>query len=202
MLRRLVPLGFGFGIALAAGCGGGAAGPIASPATYDPDKSADAALAECDTNKDGSLAGAELDACPGIKAAAGRIDANRDKKLSRDELKARFATYADAGFGASGVTVRVLLNGTPVAGATLTLTPETCLGGTVPGGKGTSDDTGVVSLTRDDGVPGMSPGVYRIAVAGGGVPAAYATRPLLGCEVVGSGRGDDSIDLNLVSKPK
>ena len=56
-------------------------------------------------------------------------------------------------------------------------------------------------MVRSDGVEGLSPGLYRVAVSGGGVPADYASRPSLGHEVSAGGRGD-ALELKLVAQPK
>lgn len=129
---------------IAAGCGGGKSDPVPA-ASYDPDRAAQAALDEFDKDRDGTLSAAELNACPGIKVAADRIDTNKDQKLSRDELKARFTTYADATFGALGVTYTVTLDGSPVSGAVVTFTPEPCFGDSLKSGSGTTDASGVVT---------------------------------------------------------
>jgi hypothetical protein len=173
-----------------------------APPTYDPACSARVALAEFDADHDGTLTGSELDPCPGLRAAAARVDTNGDKKLSGDELKSRFASYAAAPFAATGVAVRVLLNGSPVVGATVTFTPERCLGESALGGTGTTDDRGVTTLTRADGVPGLAAGVYRVSVSGGGVPSDYSVRPLLGHEVSADPRGGSPVELKLSSRPK
>lgn len=188
-------------IALAIGCDGGKSGPV-SKASYDPEKSAQSALDEFDTNRDGFVAGAELDASPGLRACLGRADADRDKKLSKDEMITRFKTYADANFGASGINVRVSLNDSPVAGAKVTFVPEKFFDGSIKGGSGTTDATGLANIERVDGVPGLSPGLYRISIEGPLVPADYSLRPLLGHEVTADGRADGTIELRLVAKPK
>ncbi len=198
-MRRGISFSFSAILLIAAGCGGKSA-PVPR-AGYDPERAAQAALDEFDKDRDGTLSAAELNACPGIKAAAARIDTNNDQKLSRDELKARFTTYADATFGVLGVTCTVTLGDSPVSGAVVTFTPESCFGDSLKSGSGTTDASGVVTVVRSDGVEGLSPGLYRVAVVGGGVPADYGSRPLLGHEVSADGRGD-ALELKLVAQPK
>ena len=93
------------------------------------------------------------------------------------------------------------LDGSPVSGAAVTFTPEPCFGDSLKSGSGTTDASGVVTVVRSDGVEGLSPGLYRVAVVGGGVPADYGSRPLLGYEVSADGRGD-APELKLVTQPK
>ena len=64
---------------------------------YDPDTLTTAAFAEYDRDKNGFIEGAELDACPGLKAALPSIDTNNDKKLSADELKGGSFTISNPG---------------------------------------------------------------------------------------------------------
>src|SRR5262245_30443082 len=111
---------------LLAGCSGSSAPTDAPPATYDAARIARAALQELDKNKDGTIEGPELDACPALKAALAAMDKNKDRRLSADEIQRRVEQYAAR--GTIPVTCSVLLNGQPLPGATVTFEPEKFMG--------------------------------------------------------------------------
>src|SRR5205823_8123576 len=109
------------------------------------------------------------------------------RKLSRDELQARFTAYRNLGTVAAPVTVTV--NGTPLAGATVTLTPEPCMLGSVMTLHGETGADGTVrSYTGPDGKTygGVQAGLYRVAVTKPGpagaesVPVRYNAKTTLG----------------------
>jgi hypothetical protein len=183
-------------ISLLAGCGSG--GPSGPPA-YDPDALARAALAQFDKNNNGTIEGAELDACPSLKSALAAIDKNKDKALSADELADRFRAYKATNVTTASVSCTVRLNGQPLEGATVTFTPEDFLKDTISGGSGTSDVGGNVAT------PPLPFGLYRISVskknAAGveAIPARYNTATTLGREVSPDPRGGNTIELNLTS---
>jgi hypothetical protein len=93
----------------------------------------------------------------------------------------------------------VLLNGAPLADATVTLVPEGFLGGDFKPAEGTSDNTGFVPLkTEGQPVPGCAWGFFKVKVSkkdGAGketIPARYNTDTILGCEVPPVGTLKDS----------
>src|SRR5262249_36461682 len=178
--------------------GGCASRPKSLPeAKYDPDSMATSALRDYDRNNNGLLEASELDACPGLKSALVGIDTNRDGKLSREELTERFAAYQS--IGTIAVPITVTLDGNPLAGATLTFTPESCMGGAIQAMTGKSDETGTVGAFEygGNGYAGLHAGLYKVTVsrldASGTetIPARYSTQATLGCEVYG-GRGSSA----------
>jgi hypothetical protein len=165
---------------------------------------ADAALREFDRNSNGTIEGAELDACPGLKSAFAGIDKDRDGALSRDELVERFSAYQAA--GTLSVPITVTLDGSPLADATLTFTPEPCMGGSVKAATARSAENGAVGSYEiaGTGYAGLHAGLYRVTVsrldASGTetIPARYNAQSTLGCEVFG-GRGSSGINFKLTS---
>jgi hypothetical protein len=167
---------------------------------------ADAAIQQFDTNHNGTIEGAELNACPALKLALADIDKNKDKALSRDELVERFTAYKNAGANAMTVGCVVKRRGEPLPGAIVKFVPEDCMKGSIRSGSGTSDQNGNVRLSLDDGdyMPGLQCGLYKIVVSkagpGGGelLPEIYNTKTTLGREVFSSGRGGGTnIELDL-----
>jgi hypothetical protein len=200
---RALPVVLVLGCLCAAGCGGSNA-PLSTP-SYDPDEMAQAALTQLDKNGNGTIEGAELDACPGLKGSLDLIDTNKDKKLSLEELKARFDQYKSLGAGAVGYAVTVTLDGQPLAGATITFTPEPFMGKAVGEVTARTEANGGVNTFQVDGnpQPGLPSGVYRVSVTreGGTLPARYNTQTTLGCEVFGASRGGStSLTLRLTSQ--
>ncbi|MGL4422580.1 MAG: hypothetical protein ACRCZF_18070, partial [Gemmataceae bacterium] len=124
--------------------------PLDRP-SYSPSAAGAAAITEYDTNKNGTIEGAELDACPSLKYALDRIDTNKDKALSADEIATRLQSYISAQIAAVGTTVTVILDGSPMSGANVTLVPEKFMMEAVGSSTGTTDKTGAASITLSDG---------------------------------------------------
>ncbi|QDU22291.1 hypothetical protein [Urbifossiella limnaea] len=178
---------------VAAGCGGGSSPSISVP-TYNPDGAAQDALKQFDKNGDGAIDGPELDAVPGLKAAFG------GKKVTADALKTRIESYRAGNVGALGYRVKVTRNGAPLAGATVTFTPEPFLS-SLREATATTDSGGEASnfTFGGDTVPGLPPGMYRVSVSKSGetIPAAFSTQTTVGCEVSGGRGGSGSLDVNI-----
>jgi hypothetical protein len=176
---------------LAAGCSDPARSPISAP-SYDPDAITKKCLAEFDENKDGVLAGGEIDRSPALKQAVPFIDTNKDKRLSGDELSKRFQMYQTNAAGAVGVSVRVLNGEVPIEGAVVTFIPEEFLKDTIQGGSGTTDKTGTATITGEGSkIPGLPAGLYRITVVKGTeISPRYSQTSTLGREIAAGGGRD------------
>ena len=198
---RLLPAILLLGLA-SAGCGDKANSPVPVP-SYDAQAMGKAAVSQLDKNGNGTVEGAELDACPGLKAALPNIDTNHDNKLSAEELTARFLSYRAA--GAVGSSVRVTLDGAPLIDATVTFTPEAFMCDAISEATAQTGADGTATNFTANGrtTPGLASGVYRVAVTRSGVniPAKFNTQTTLGCEVSAGGRGGSSIlELKLTSR--
>ena len=202
-MRLVMTAGLLAGIA---GCGG--AGSINAPAlpSYDPDAISRAAVQQLDKNGNGTVEDSELDACPGLKAILGEVDADGDKKLTADELRGRFARYSSgaAGGGLVSVTCVVTLNDTPLAGAAVRFEPEPFMGTAIKPAVGTTGEQGRATMQVEGETGfGVFPGVYKIKVTGPGgkeLPARYNAKTTLGREVFEGARGSSgSVDLRLRS---
>ncbi len=174
------------------GCSSGPS-KITAP-SFDPSGSASQAMELFDKDGDGFLAGAELDAAPGIKAAMKTIDGNGDGKVTADEIEARIEAWVARGVGLMGCACYVTLDGKPLDGATMTFDPEPIFGdllqqavGPVTGG------TASPSVPKDkripaDAPPGLRVGLYRVRfskLVNGAetIPAQYNKETMLGQQV-------------------
>jgi hypothetical protein len=153
-----------------------------------PEEAARTALAEYDSNSDGYIDENEAARSPGLKTAIGHWSKNG--KLTADEIIERFRRYGESDVAIVGIHCRVLLNGTPLQGATVTFVPENFMGSNVKPATGVSDELGYADL-RIEGqeYSGVHRGVYRIVVSrkdtGGNelLPARYNSETTLGEEV-------------------
>jgi len=203
-MRQIPALLLVWSVFAVAGCGdkGPDMSPIAPP-SYDAESMAKSAIVQLDKNVNGTIEGVELDACPGLKATLASADTNKDNKLSAEELKTRFEGYRGA--GAVAYTIKVTLDGNPLPDATVTLTPELFMSGAVAETSGRTDPDGTVTkyTVEKRELPGVAPGIYRVAVTKDGVtlPAKYNSQTTLGCEVGGGARGSSwTLDVKMTSK--
>jgi hypothetical protein len=167
-----------------AGCGRSVASQLR---TSTPGEAAAAALAEYDGDKNGKLEAAELESCPALVDAQSRIDSNRDGAIDAAELEARFTAH-DGMSDLVGFEVRVTSNKAPLAGATVTYTPEPFMGEGKQTYEGISTDGGSCYVEGQDvKLPGVPVGFYKVRIVHG--PSGVdVTR---GCEVA-----DDSPSSN------
>lgn len=184
-----------------AGCSG--KGRVDMP-SLSPQAAGRQALSEYDTNKDGFIDGAELDQCPGLKAALARIDKNGDGRLVADEIAARLVQYQEDKVALTFVIAAVTINGQPLKAAEVTLVPEKFMGSAVKPARGVTDDKGLCTFATDgEELDGAHSGVFRVTVskkdAGGQetLPARYNRSTTLGTEVWIGAR---EIPLNLKSR--
>jgi len=177
----------------------------AAPPKYDPEGVAKAILTEFDKDGSGSIDPREAAACPALQAAFNEIDANHDRKLSTEELRARVESYANTPTGSVAVGCVVRIDEQPLTGATVTFVPEACMGGGIKEAIGTTDEAGRCDVYQIDGQPhrGLPAGLYKIKVTkeGVNVPARFNTQTVLGREVFHNPRmGEVTIDLYLSSR--
>ncbi len=158
------------------GCGGGP-GRVGAP-DWDPDDVAEAIIADLDKNGDGAIDEEELKAAPGLAAGVRFVDANKDGKLTQEEIETRFDKYASLRIGIRGQIFRITYKGRPVANAEVRFLPEGFLKGVIEPAAGTTDDFGNVSpITEGQDLRGMRIGYYRVQIVSGGgnIPAVYRT---------------------------
>jgi hypothetical protein len=190
--------------------GAGCSGPHSvSPPALSPGEAASQALAEYDANKDGVLDEKELEKCPALKGALKKIDKNNDGRVSADEIAERLQLFQRQGVLTSA-RVEVMLDGTPLEHATVTLVPEKFMGPAFKPASAVTDPNGTAPLQVEGAYNGLVPmGYYRVEVskknAGGqeSIPARYNTQTILGQEVAPEGEergGGGTIKLRLTGK--
>jgi EF hand len=177
----------------------------ASVPKYDSEAIVQAAMAEFDKNKDGVLDGSELNSCPALQSSFQAIDTDRDRKLSQNELRARFERYAASTTGSVGVTCIIQYDGQSLADATVTFVPESCMGSVLKTAMAKTDARGTCGEFQIEGKTfrGLAAGLYRIQITKDGVaiPSKYNVQTILGREVIDDPRaGQLSIELNLTSR--
>jgi hypothetical protein len=147
-----------------------------------------------DTNNDKKLEGAELDKCPGLKAALSKVDP-ANQGVTADMIAARIQAWKKSLVGRMSLSCRVTHNGQPLAGAEVTFVPEKFLGTKIQVATGKTDPNGMAMLSappekpRDP--PGVPPGFYRVEITAPGlnIPAKYNTETTLGQEVALDAKG-------------
>jgi hypothetical protein len=141
-------------------------------------------MAEYDTDKDGKVAGAELEKAPSLKAALANLDKNADKAVSADEVTGRIKAWQASKVGDTTAMVTVTYRGQPLAGAKVVFEPEKFLGANVKPATGTTDQRGTAGM-KAEGLMGVAPGLYKVKITkeGMALPAMYNEQTVLGAEV-------------------
>lgn len=170
-----------------AGCFGGP-GRIEAP-EWNVDTITDNCMTQVDANGDGFVTKKEAEEnAPGLAYALQQIDADSDKKLSRDEIWQRFQDYADSKVGMQGFGFSVLYKGRPLRRGDLKLVPEPFMADYIQEADGeiTDEYTGGVEFDiSGDDLFGVNPGMYRIEVRSDDVniKPKYNDETVLGVEV-------------------
>ena len=156
------------------------------PPKIDPLAAGKAAIAEYDSDGDGTISGHELDACPALKAA-GKHYADAAGNITADSIAEAIAQWQANRIAITIMGVVVTMDGKPLDGATVTAVPEKFLGPEVQPASGVTDARGGCAL-RVQGQLGMQYGLYRVRIsklvgAKESLPPRYNTATQLGLEV-------------------
>lgn len=148
------------------------------------------ALVQYDANKDGFLDKEELKRCPALANGLKALDKDKDGRLSSDEIVERIKSYETSRVGLTAFSVKVIRDGKPLAGVTVTLMPEPFFGNGLKPATGTTDANGIATLTTQGGaVPGVACGLFRVEVSKKDnadqetLPSRYNRQTVLGVEV-------------------
>jgi hypothetical protein len=185
--RALAWLGF---LGLLCGCSGA---PQAPPRqSVSPSAAAKAAIAQYDTSGDGKLDAEELEQSPPLAAMLATVkqhDPSHGDYLTADDIAGRIKSWLRADAIVAGGSVVVLLDGKPLAGATVTLEPEPWLGPSYRTSSGTTGVSGYATMSRTlEAYPGIYYGLYRVRISKKvdgreTVPEQYNDKTELGREV-------------------
>ena len=186
------------------GCGGGPSAPVVPK--INAAASANAAMADYDTNKDGFIDQAELKSAPSLKEAEKLIDSNSDGKLSREEIEQRLNKYSAQRVALLSFSCSVTMDGTKKAGIEVEMVPERFMLEAIKVAKGKTDANGMVSFKQEgQEFDGVAPGFYKIKLINDGslsLPARFNENTAIGKEIAldRMGRGGDSFDIKASSK--
>lgn len=188
-----------------AGCSGGV-GRVHPPA-YSANAGRDALIAY-DANRDGAIAGAELDRVPALRASLHQVDANGDGRLTAEEIDARVQAWKASRIAEMPVRCMVTLDGVPLADARVDFIPEAFLGAELSPASGTTSASGSAGITlpkerlADPRYAGVACGWYKILVTSScrEIPARYNTETTLGCEVAMNANWVNDGEVKLVLK--
>lgn len=162
-------------------------------ARHDAKTAARLAMQQCDSDSNGLLDAAELAGCPGLQAAAQRVDANGDGAITADEIEQRLAAY-ELQSHRVGLVTKVMRNGAPAADLTVTLQLESFQGENVPIYSGASDQTGSVKLKSNGLAARLLPlGMYRVTIRDRG----DGREVVQGCEIADDVPGVNRLELEL-----
>jgi hypothetical protein len=165
------------------------------PVSIDASAASRQAIEMYDKDGDGTIAGTELNAVPGIKKNISQYDRDGDGRVSKDEIAARLNDWGNHQLAIMGCSYIVTLDGQPLSDATITLVPESYLGPNVKPASGVTMPSGLVRLSHaDDDLPksangrpisGVKGGTYKVQVTHptAKIPAKYNTATELGEEI-------------------
>ena len=174
------------------------------PPAIDGYAAADRAMQQFDVNGDGKISGAELDKCPGLKAAIDQIDPSGKHEITAAKITARIHAWQASKLGRMSLACHVLHDGKPLEGAEVRFVPEKFLGKNIRTATGKTDQNGVAMLsvptTGPMDLPGVAPGFYRVEITrpDENIPAKYNTATTIGQEVAIDAQGiNQGIKFNL-----
>jgi hypothetical protein len=184
----------GLSVVLLTGCYG--TSRRVAVADVDPSSAARQAIELYDTNSDSKLNDDELGAVPGVLKWKSLYDLDADGFVSRAEISQRIKKWQSDKIGLRSLSARVTLDGRPLQGAEVMLTPEPYLEEVIKPASGVTNARGYASLSvapddlpeaikqRGIQVPGVYPGTYKIGVS-------HPQRRLPSATADGIGLGDE-----------
>lgn len=163
-----------FGILLVSGCGDGV---DTSAPKLDPQEMSVKAMELYDTNKDAVLDTEELEQSPALFSAMARLDSDRDRNVTVEEIAERFEEYNSLSTHIPS-QVAVYKRGRPLMQAKVTFEPELFMGTAIPTYQGTTTEKGTVFLKSEPATLGLAVGFYKVTIE-----RANGSKSTLGLEV-------------------
>ncbi len=194
---------------LFAGCKGGNA-RVEAP-EVDANEVAQRLIDEYDADGDGSISSSEeIKACPALAENFSAYDQNSDSNLSLQELRDRLASIYSDRVAFYPLYAQVTLNGRPLRGAQVMLSPEPAFGDAIHVADGDTDRNGfaVLTIAESDMPPELQgvlkcvqTGLYRIHVKhdSKSLPEEVVAGDRFGAEVT-SKDGNSGIKLAIKSR--
>lgn len=172
-------------------------------ADIDYDASARKAIATLDSDGDEVLSQSESSACPALVAAFNHVDRDENGSLSETEIAGYLRKLQQGGVAMVSWTLRIMLDGKPLQGATVSLQPAEFLQPGVLPAEGVTDKNGLVTLAVDEEhrpaphARVLHCGLYNVHISKRSgdreiLPNRYAVEPSLGLEVRPEGQADYS----------
>jgi hypothetical protein len=139
-----------------------------------------------DTDKDGKIAGNELNACPVLKYL------DKGDGVTAELIEGQIKRWQESRLGRTGCMCAVHRKGKPLADATVKYVPEKFLGDAVPAAVGKTEASGIAEMEIPQvAPPGVALGFYRVEITkeGADIPAKYNTETTLSAAVNGGSVG-------------
>jgi hypothetical protein len=166
--------------------------PQLPPLPFNASEASSKALQLFDADKDGKIAGPELDACPGLMAALKAMKTDPVRGVNSNQIATRINQWKDSRVRRFPLCCSVTHAGQPLANATVKFVPEEFLKDTLLEiAVGITNSTGRATITvptehlPESPPPGIPPGMYRVEITkeGENIPARYNTATELGQEI-------------------
>ncbi|MEO1990742.1 MAG: hypothetical protein ABGW78_02330 [Pirellulales bacterium] len=160
---------------------------------FSPRRAAEDVLATYDSDSNGVLDANEMSTSTIIQPVLQRADRDNNGEVTHAELTNRFATYVADELNMTTFPCRLMLDGRPLAQATVSLMPEAFMGQGYEIATGTTSQSGHTVLSTpsiaSSGFSGIYFGVYRLDVSKKNtrgeelVPAHYNSASQIGQEI-------------------
>jgi hypothetical protein len=172
-------------LAALVGCHGDPPPPGRPPLV--PAEMARRAMELYDTNHDGRIDAAELTQSPALAALAASLGPQAAEGLTEEQLARRAEAWLKSPSGLVPQRLAIDLDERPLAGASVTLEPDACMGPAYYPASATTDAAGQCCPGVDPRYGGLWLGLYRIRISklDGGretIPARYNAQSELGLE--------------------
>jgi hypothetical protein len=172
------------------GCGKSVTSQLPS---YDPPFAATKAMELYDGNKDGKLGTDELRDCPSFLIGLPRIDRNKDRIITAEEIQARFEALKPQS-DIKTIDLTITSKRRPLGGATVTFTPEPFMGDDLQSYTGTTTEQGRCELIGSEvDLYGLPVGYYKVRV----IHETQGIDAIQGCEVADDSPAGNRIAISL-----
>lgn len=151
-------------------------------------------MSQYDSDGNGALSAAELEACPALAKMMKAYDSDADGMISKSELTVRIQGFVDSQAALVPLSANVTLNNRPLAGATVRFVPEEYYAGAIKAAVGTTAKSGAAQMAiSPEELPenqrklrAIQFGTYRVEITHPeiDIPSKYNTATTLGFETV------------------